>query len=371
MIESIVIENLRGLKKCSIEGLTNVNMFIGKNGVGKSTILEAIYLASSTTEAYDRLRDLGKIDYTVWRRCNRGSWDTHREILWFNKNIEEEIRIELRFKTQNTLRFKIPYWASSARSALLEVLPEIALKAGISHPQGSLYLGWDQTYSSRLWEPRWKTPLRALSSEEFIKIIYPYEREIMYLKNIVFLDSRIAINNIEKRVWKELLDKRLDKLVVGLIKEEYEPTVESVGYKPAGSDFVLAIWTPSTAIEVDGLGDGARMAILYASILALIKNTGVLIEDPEVHQHPGGLTTLMKFTLKVAKERNLQLFISSHSIELVNIVKRLCSELGLDVKVFFVDRDHDAGIANVRILESVDVEILQEIGLDPRLLHIL
>ena len=371
MMESIVIENLRGLKKCNIEGLANVNMFIGKNGAGKSTILEAIYLASSTAEPHDRLRDLSKIDYTVWRRCNRGNWNTHREILCFNKNVEEEIRIELGFQTQNTLKFKIPYWASSARSALLEVPLEIVLKAGISYPQGPLYLGRDQTYSPWLWDPQNKTSLLLLPSAEFNKMIHLYWSEMMYLKNIVFLNSRIAINNIEKRMWKELLDKRLDKLVVGLIKEEYEPTVESVGYKPAGSDFVLAIWTPSTTIEVDGLGDGARMAILYASILALIKNTGVLIEDPEVHQHPGGLTTLMRFTLKVAKERNLQLFISTHSIELVNIVKRLCSELGLDVKVFFVDREHGTGIANVRTLESVDVEILQEIGLDPRLLHIL
>jgi hypothetical protein len=47
MIRSIVVENLRGIKKCVIDDLRDVNIFIGRNGAGKSTILEAIYIASA------------------------------------------------------------------------------------------------------------------------------------------------------------------------------------------------------------------------------------------------------------------------------------------------------------------------------------
>ena len=45
-IEKIKIENYRGIKNGSIEDLGDINVFLGKNGSGKSTILESIFLAS-------------------------------------------------------------------------------------------------------------------------------------------------------------------------------------------------------------------------------------------------------------------------------------------------------------------------------------
>jgi len=168
-----------------------------------------------------------------------------------------------------------------------------------------------------------------------------------------------------------LLDRRLDKLVVDLIREEFEPGAEDITYKPlAGGTFVLALKLPETTVEIDALGDGARMAVLFASALTLVENTAVLIEDPEVHQHSAGLATLMRFAARVARERKLQLFITTHSIELINIVKKICSDLDLKLKVFFMERDRSS-LVSVRELEEVDIDVVQKLGLDPRLLHII
>ena len=62
MIKSIVIENLRGIRRCIVEGLTDINIFIGKNGAGKSTILEAVYIASALIDERDTLRSVNKLD---------------------------------------------------------------------------------------------------------------------------------------------------------------------------------------------------------------------------------------------------------------------------------------------------------------------
>ena len=99
-----------------------------------------------------------------------------------------------------------------------------------------------------------------------------------------------------------------------------------------------------------------------------LEKTAVLIEDPEVHQHPGGLASLMKFVLEIAREKMLQLFISTHSLELMRIVGKLCENMRFECKVFFVDRSSD-GIVDVRVLEKEDAEVLLSLGLDPRFLH--
>ena len=43
----MAVSNMRGVKECSIGYLEDVNILIGRNGSGKSTILEATYAASS------------------------------------------------------------------------------------------------------------------------------------------------------------------------------------------------------------------------------------------------------------------------------------------------------------------------------------
>lgn len=39
--------------------------------------------------------------------------------------------------------------------------------------------------------------------------------------------------------------------------------------------------------------------------------------------------------------------------------------------MYYLERDRGTGIVNVRAVESIDIEILQKLGLDPRLLHII
>ncbi|MHA1596808.1 MAG: AAA family ATPase [Candidatus Asgardarchaeia archaeon] len=139
---------------------------------------------------------------------------------------------------------------------------------------------------------------------------------------------------------------------------------------PIGGTTVLALKLSKTTIRIDDLGDGARSAILMASILLTLDNTAVLMEEPENHQHPGGLRAIMNFVLKVAKDKKLQLFISTHNIELLSILHKLCKTMGLEFKTFFLERD-DEGRVDVRTLKRLDVDTLLKLGLDPRFLDVI
>lgn len=44
MIDSVEINNFRGIRHGKIDGLSRVNLFFGKNNCGKSSLLEAIFL---------------------------------------------------------------------------------------------------------------------------------------------------------------------------------------------------------------------------------------------------------------------------------------------------------------------------------------
>jgi len=106
MLKSLYIRNFRGIKEAEIEELTNVNIFIGRNSVGKSSILEAIYLASSWAEPMDPMRGVAKADYIISRR-GRGDWDIYKEVIWYSKDVEKDIEIVLRYVSSKELRLKI------------------------------------------------------------------------------------------------------------------------------------------------------------------------------------------------------------------------------------------------------------------------
>ncbi len=44
MIQGISIENFRGFHKTTVKGFERINLFGGKNNVGKTSFLEAIYV---------------------------------------------------------------------------------------------------------------------------------------------------------------------------------------------------------------------------------------------------------------------------------------------------------------------------------------
>jgi AAA15 family ATPase/GTPase len=370
MLKSLMIRNLRGIKECTINGLAEVNILIGRNGAGKSTILEALYLASAWANPNDIIRNFKKADYVVRRRGDRGDWKSYRDILWFIKFFDEDIEINLRFSNNKELKFRIPYelpfisLSVSDSTSWLDISSEVITEKSMfeNYKYFNLATGYVLDPITKMCDKR---------SEIIHKVSSMFKDEIEFLQNVIFIDDRILPKDIQLTVWSKLLNRRLDRLVVEVIKEEFESDAEDLTYKPvAENKFVLALKLLKSTIEVDGLGDGAVAAILMASIISIAQKSVVLIEDPEVHQHPGGLATVMRFALKIAKERGLQLIMTTHSIELINIVRKLCEELEFSLKVYFVERDRD-GVVHVKDMESVDVDVLQKIGLDPRLLHVL
>lgn len=46
MFEELSIKNFRGIRQAEIKGFSQVNLLLGKNNCGKSSVLEALFLIS-------------------------------------------------------------------------------------------------------------------------------------------------------------------------------------------------------------------------------------------------------------------------------------------------------------------------------------
>ncbi|MCD6489101.1 MAG: AAA family ATPase [Desulfurococcales archaeon] len=367
-ISSIQIENLRGIKKGEIKGLDKVNILLGPNGAGKSTILEAIYLISAWARRIDDLRGVNKENYVVSRRTGRGNWSTARKILWHNMDTEKEIRICIT-TNDRLLDFIIPYYLPfvdfKSQSAVFIRMPKEILKKTSSNWLPRVYIA--STLS--IYDPTLKMYKGSLSEELRLLFNKFYNNIIKALEKTIFIDSMFLRNPklLEERLWSKLLAKRLDKEIIRMIREGYEPHAEDLTYAPLYPNmYTLFLKLPHTSISIDVLGDGARNAIGLTAPLLLAKDTIVLLEDPEIHQHPGGIGVLMRFILNMVKKNNIQLIMSTQSIEYVRITLRLCKDLSISAKTFYIEREN--GELHVRMLKELDVDTLMKLGIDPRFL---
>ena len=354
MIKSIFVRNYRGVRYCKLENLKRVNVFIGRNNSGKSSLLESLYLASAAFHFGERLskRVQNKVEYLLNRRCFRGyNWTNAKEILWHEYNTENPIHIGL---TVNSERISIDVFDWHPH-------PILAYKDGKYD-----YLCFVE---GRSIDSKTKA-IGGIDSQ----ILTKYDKVNTFFSGFKFIDASLVqeMDVIEKRLWKDLLKRRYDKLVVEVLREGYELDVEDLTYTTYddGRTYQLAVKLPWTSLRVDDLGDGARYAILLVMIATLSKNTALLIEEPENHQHPSGLAKTLDMFLTLVKQNNIQVFVTTHSLEFLRLLGKISEEKGIDVGIYFFERDKQ-GKVDVREITSENLDVLESMGFDPRFLDLI
>ena len=347
VLRRVEVERFRGISKGSIDGLEQVTVIIGRNGAGKSSVLEALYLVSSCAESNDPVRGVSKPDYVISRRGGRGSWNDARLVLWHLMDTSSPISVKLDIdgKRYEFEVFDVPRDAGPVRLRLDRGLLDIGTRRLAPSPR-----------ELTVFNP--PTDL----SDELLRL---KER----LEGFLLIDGRLFLEpgRVEEFSWSRVAARRLDKLVVSMLREEFEEDAESLTYLPIGNRYCLVLQTSRTTVRIDDLGDGARMATLTALLLLAYRPSLILIEEPELHMHPAGLHAYMKFVLRASKRLGAQIIMTTHSIESVRIAGSLARKLGLTATALFLERED--GDLSVRRLTPDDVETLTKLGIDARLLH--
>jgi hypothetical protein len=125
----------------------------------------------------------------------------------------------------------------------------------------------------------------------------------------------------------------------------------------------LAVTTPKESLHIDEIGDGTKYAANILSLCLLLENTALLIEEVESHQHSSALEKFLQNLVDIAIERNIQLFVTTHSLEVIQILSKLTEKY--DIRFFHLIRSAE-GELTVREIPGIDTKLLSDIGLDMR-----
>jgi AAA15 family ATPase/GTPase len=117
---------------------------------------------------------------------------------------------------------------------------------------------------------------------------------------------------------------------------------------------------------VDWLGDGMRYAVNILALGVLLKGTALLVEELETHQHPESLRKLTQTLFELAKQQELQLFLTTHSEELIVYALDAAKEKDISFKLHHLSLNQEGQLRAIP-LDQPTAEVMLDIGHDIRL----
>lgn len=352
MINELGIHYFKGIRHGTIDGMSDVNIFVGPNNAGKSTVLDSIYLLSNMFDVNDPIGNHIP-DYIMAKKGGV----PHREALHYKYEIDTTIGFNIAFDDglfTESVEFSKGIWQLPSEISSVEQWIEEDEKLVKEFSAANT-----RRTSSNI-EPQLERVNVSARQREIINQLEKNFSKSLYFHSGVFE----YLSEVEKEVWENLVHDRSDKKVINYLNRVYDTDVEQLTFIPLENNHELRVLFDDYSSRIDSLGDGFRyMFSLIAAIEAFDANT-ILVEEPENAQHPKTYDEISKILTNYTTEHGLQTFIATHSYEMIDSLLESCEDTDTEVSIYHLNLED--GHLETRLLDAPDVEVLEDLGIDPR-----
>lgn len=317
MINKIIIENFRGIPSLEVDQLKRISVFSGKNNVGKSTLLEALFLlmdhvSNDSFAKLNNFRGLFLSDVTtIW------------EPLFHNMDLDEAIKISTEDSDglkRNLIYKKDTNYIPQSTS----VIPEdvIAQFRATSKESYSLVFTYD--------EGEYKEEGHFAAGPSGILRQMTTSKpgnEIKKLKSTRFINptntrtTETVVDGIGK------LELSNNKSIIIDILRELDPDIDDIVTISKQNVSQLHIRVKDRWIPLQYAGDGV-MKMLHICLEMLERKNGLLlIDEIETGFHYSMYSKLWKIINKISKESDCQIIATTHSYEMISAITGITQDM--------------------------------------------
>jgi len=368
MIHSITIKGFRGIESGQIRKLTSFNVFVGANNAGKSTVMEALYLASTANQKAGLITQQDKeiITYDVLlpghdllgcpalKSVTTKHSDTIESSVlgWVEPgsikvNVLDQSAPESLQQFELSLRALGPSTPKASNIALfsLDSLPQ---PETLSEDENDLYKqrmtliqqlidhSVEPTHPTRTvfcWYPDLTYYTKGSAS-------WMTEGTPPAAQHTLFCDTSMVQSYIPIAFYRQILStvpgwtQRIAEHFAAIYDLDSKSNIQFVPLR--GDEQKLQGWLAQKdrpALAIDAFGDGARAAFkLLAPLVAMAEMVtpeapGLLLwEEPESFQNPRTLGRLLEEVVNIIRDKPIQVFISTHSLEFVAYVTQMLQD---------------------------------------------
>lgn len=349
MISEFIIGNYRGLRQLKLDELKAINIFVGPNNCGKTSILESIIL-SGLFDDVDLLID------TLISRYHGFSTEYFES--FFPVGTEPIICLRSRLADEDRLlHTHITYRKSQmiSKDSAANVTDSFELRFVYGY-DGITESGKQDQFSVRFEEKQSSYNVTmAKSSKNVIDMHVPCK----FISFSRFDRSERMINDIDKILDQNLRDELLDILKVfddDIINFEIIGRSRTIKLFRKGQDQPLTLYD---------YGNGMYKAFFIATSALLAKNGILLVDEIEAGIHSKALTDFITKLINVCEKNNVQLFLTTHSLEAIDIILDDCRDKLDQTAIYHIKNKDNEAVAK-RYGGSKLFNLRNEIGFDVR-----
>lgn len=303
MLSSLKIENFRCFQTFELQQLGKLNLLVGTNNSGKTSVLEAVQLLTSQSNL-ETLREvmLGRGEYIV--NDERGNRELDIRHLFYGHEVDVGSRFSILGGNHNNGEGIAVSVEHTGQLNLFEDLQEFVL-----------VIEWLGQENENIKLP--------LSSKEGLPLDYA-RRVRRDFKGSTARTQFVTSSSLTTEKMVELFDRVVltpEEDLVTKALQTIEPSIEriaSVGsekYRYAGSrsGFVVRLASGDQRIPIGSMGDGIWRMLGLTLAIVNARNGFLLVDEIDTGLHFSAMSDMWKLIWEAAKRLNVQVFATTHS----------------------------------------------------------
>jgi energy-coupling factor transporter ATP-binding protein EcfA2 len=370
VFERLQINGYRGLKAVELLQLGQVNIFVGNNNSGKTSLLEAISILCNPLDPFQWLevaqrrsyigrtpilppRNIEILKWIFPQDLHSGSDEFYQgEIIIHASGTSsiQKLNVHLEeiygnvFEDVNQANFNKTsaiLSASQIQSETIEQADQTRLSEdALSSEAASVHSGIEISVIAHLGRNQSNLPPDKQTSETTFQF-WENERFIRRSRSEPFVNSATIspfhtsgepiAYRLTQIIKKEPEGKRL---ILELIQQFDENIVDlQILSMPTGGATLYINHKVLGIAPLYTFGDGLKKTLIIALTLLTIKNGVLLIDEIETSIHVSALTKIFSWLVETCRQQHTQLFVTTHSLEAIDAM--LQTELATDDLVAF------------------------------------
>ena len=360
MISRFTVDRFRGINSLKVENLNQINLFVGDNNSGKTSVLEAIQFFRTSSllgNAYRIARQ---------RESIAGISSAYESFMCMFPRGDNELRISISGSYDNK---EISFTAVGEQARILMDAKEIErirgnlFRAPLGETEADSFKGkLSCMYDGQLQEE--EIEINSFSRMTGIPTNKNNETKIVYVAPFEHLRGSVINQIIKNEGYKEiclraiqLFDPDIEDMMIFKSEVGNYP-VEYLKHRKLGN------------MPLATFGDGIKKVLVLSNAIAKATGGVLLIDEIETAIHKKYYDDIFNFIVKACKTFKVQLFITTHSLEAIDglLATQNYEKQQAEDRISVVTLKKEAERTYSRVLSGRDVALNREaFGFEVRL----
>ena len=357
MIHDLHITNYRAFEQIRVDPLKRVNLIVGANNAGKTSLLEAIYLLATQDKPNSLtliLQERGEFLSDV-QEPRRGRSNPNQTPL---NQIEGYLIAQLFHDRTSGAHLPIKIQSTLPPTTLSLFLGNGEDKRGHNHNLTFEVVTGVAGSKVEKWEVE-NSLLRSFSQ---------FKRGLSLTDNVQFITTNHLDYAEIATVWDKIVLTPSEEDVVDVLRL-IEPAIERISFtggRTSHSGVLVRLRGEETPVPLDSMGDGVRRILAISIALVSIGHGTLLIDEIDTGLYYTALKDMWRVVLETAVKQDAQVFATTHSWDCVKAFQQALSQSAHRDQGSLIRLDRGGNQIKVTTYTAAELDIAIAQGIEVR-----